>query len=140
MARIEGLGQSVSLHLGVHWCDDLLRRATAPLGHMEPDRQGFVVPAPARPLLRGARVVLFDDTYVSGARAQSAAATLRLAGAASVAIVVLGHVVRPDRVAAHAAFLRDVAASNARRGVPAPCRACASDAGVQGVGDPGQLF
>jgi hypothetical protein len=125
LAGIEGLGESVSRHLGAHWCDHLLERAMAPLGHMEPDRRGFVVPAPARPRLRGARVVLLDDTYVSGARAQSAAAALRLAGAASVAVVVLGRVVRPNRLAAHAVFLRDVAASGARRRGAVQCRACA---------------
>ena len=57
-----------------------------------------------RRLVRGARVLLLDDTYVSGARSQSAAAALRLAGAVPV-IVPLGRVLRPDRIARHAAFL-----------------------------------
>ena len=43
----------------------------------------------------GASVLLIDDTWVSGASAQSAAAALRLAGARHVAIVVLGRHVNP---------------------------------------------
>jgi len=48
----------------------------------------------ARPA--GASVLLLDDTWVSGASAQSAAAALRLAGASHVAAVVLGRHVNPD--------------------------------------------
>jgi hypothetical protein len=44
----------------------------------------------------GASVLLLDDTWVSGASAQSAAAALRLAGASHVAAVVLGRHVNPD--------------------------------------------
>jgi hypothetical protein len=40
--------------------------------------------------IAGAAVLLLDDTWTSGASATSAAAALRLAGARSVAIVVLG--------------------------------------------------
>jgi hypothetical protein len=38
----------------------------------------------------GAAVLLLDDTWVSGASAQSAAVALKLAGAAAVAVVVVG--------------------------------------------------
>jgi hypothetical protein len=48
---------------------------------------------PARPA--GASVLLLDDTWVSGASAQSAAAALKLAGARHVAVVVLGRHVNP---------------------------------------------
>jgi hypothetical protein len=50
----------------------------------------------------GARVLLLDDTWVSGASAQSAAAAFKLAGATQVAIVVLGRHLNPadPRVAA----------------------------------------
>ena len=48
----------------------------------------------ARPA--GASVLLLDDTWVSGASAQSAAAALRLASASHVAAVVLGRHVNPD--------------------------------------------
>jgi hypothetical protein len=49
----------------------------------------------AGPAAAGASVLLLDDTWVSGASAQSAAAALRLAGACHVAIVVLGRHVNP---------------------------------------------
>jgi len=54
----------------------------------------------ARPI-PGARVLLIDDTWTSGASAQSAALALRSAGAARVATVVLGrHVGGADGEAA----------------------------------------
>lgn len=46
----------------------------------------FTVP---RPLIR-AHVLLLDDTWTTGSRAQSAVAALKLAGATRVAVVVLG--------------------------------------------------
>lgn len=45
--------------------------------------------------VRGADVLVVDDTWVSGGSAQSAAAALKLAGARRVAIVVLGRHVNP---------------------------------------------
>jgi hypothetical protein len=48
----------------------------------------------------GASVLLLDDTWVSGASAQSAAAALKLAGARHVTIVVLGRHVNPADPAA----------------------------------------
>ncbi len=50
--------------------------------------------------------LLLDDTYVSGARAQSAAAALRAGGAEAVVILALGRVLRPDRSPRQPAFLR----------------------------------
>ncbi len=48
----------------------------------------------------GANVLLLDDTWVSGASAQSAAAALKRAGARHVAVVVLGRHIDPaDRLA-----------------------------------------
>jgi hypothetical protein len=48
----------------------------------------------------GADVLLLDDTWVSGASAQSAAAALKRAGARRVAVVVLGRHIDPaDRLA-----------------------------------------
>lgn len=49
--------------------------------------------APGR--LAGAAVLLLDDTWTSGASAQSAAIALRLAGASRVAVVTLGRHVNP---------------------------------------------
>lgn len=44
----------------------------------------------------GADVLLLDDTWVSGASAQSACVALKRAGAARVAVVVLGRHLNPD--------------------------------------------
>jgi len=49
----------------------------------------------------GGSVLLLDDTWVSGASAQSAAAALKQAGARHVAVVVLGRHVNPEDPAAH---------------------------------------
>ena len=62
----------------------------------------------ARPA--GASVLLLDDTWVSGASAQSAAAALKLAGARHVAVIVLGRHVNPDD-AASAQLLAGLAAA-----------------------------
>ena len=113
---------------GAVWSEGLLARGDAALGHMHPDPAGFEASSAARAALRGRHILLLDDTYVSGARAQSAAATLRLAGAASVRILVIGRVLRPERVPAHASFLR---LQTLAPGHPAPCRWCASTHGVQ---------
>jgi hypothetical protein len=43
----------------------------------------------------GAEVLLLDDTWASGASAQSASAALKLAGAPAVAVVVIGRHVSP---------------------------------------------
>ena len=49
----------------------------------------------------GASVLLLEDTWVSGASAQSAAAALKRAGARHVAVVVLGRYIDPaDRLGA----------------------------------------
>lgn len=75
-------------------------------GHQgrDPDLDRFrAAPVPA-----GASVLLLDDTWVSGASAQSAAAALKLAGARHVAIVVLGRHVNPADPAA-AVLLRALA-------------------------------
>jgi hypothetical protein len=60
----------------------------------------------------GARVLLLDDSWVSGASAQSAAVSLKRAGAAKVAVVVLGRHLNPaePRASALAARPYDVAA------------------------------
>lgn len=45
---------------------------------------------------RPIHVLLIDDTWTTGARAQSLAHALKVAGATSVAVVVLGRHVRPE--------------------------------------------
>jgi hypothetical protein len=110
LALVVGLADEVASALpAARWAPALLCRADqpggrAPVAHMRPDVVAFTV-APADPAaLRGARVLLLDDTYVSGARAQSAAAALQRAGARTV-IGPLGRVLRPGRIARHADFL-----------------------------------
>ncbi len=81
----------------------------------------------------GRSVLLVDDTWVSGASAQSAAAALKLAGASHVAIVVLGRHVNPadPRSAEFAAGLApgpydpSACAVHTDRG-PAAARSCAA--------------
>jgi predicted amidophosphoribosyltransferase len=46
--------------------------------------------------VEGSRILLVDDTYTTGARIQSAASALQLAGATVVAAVPVGRVIRPD--------------------------------------------
>jgi hypothetical protein len=107
LAGVDGLAEDVGRRLnGVRWSPSALRRGDAPVGHMRPDAGAFTVTPETRLEVAGGRCLLLDDTYVSGARAQSAAAALRRAGAVGVVIVALGRVLRPDRVPAHAAFLQ----------------------------------
>ena len=82
------------------WAPGLLQRAEAPDGpppvaHMRPDAAAFRLRREDRTGVTGRRVVLLDDTYVSGTRSQSAAAALQLAGACATLIVPLGRVLRP---------------------------------------------
>ena len=67
---------------------------------LDPDR--FAVTAP----VRGAAVLLLDDTWTSGASAQSAVIALKQAGARGVAAVVLGRHVGPPRGSGLAAVPR----------------------------------
>jgi hypothetical protein len=108
LGHIAGLGPSATGTLGrpARWLPDLLSRSVAPVGHMRPHRSAFVVADHAA--VADARVVLLDDLYVSGARAQSAAAALRRTGARSVVVVPVGRILRPDRLPAHAAYLARV--------------------------------
>jgi hypothetical protein len=79
-----------------------LRLSACPLA-IRPGRQGRDLDLDrfrAGPIPRGASVLLLDDTWVSGASAQSAAAALKQAGARHVAVVVLGRHVNPEDPAA----------------------------------------
>jgi hypothetical protein len=121
VGQVPGLSGDVRARFGGCWCDDVLRRGPGRLGHMRPARDGFAVPPERRAEVQGRHVLVLDDTYVSGARAQSAAGALRLAGAVSVQIVAAGRVLRPDLVPGHADFLRRHAAAS----TPEPaCRGC----------------
>jgi len=80
--------------------ETLLGRGNAPITHTVASDQGY------RPLRRldGERVLLVDDTFTSGARAQSAASALNIAGATVVAIVPIGRVISPDWSDQHASY------------------------------------
>jgi hypothetical protein len=112
LGLVEGLGHDITTAVpGAYWVADLLQRVDAQGGppsvaHMRPDPAAFRVAAPGRDAVVGARVLLLDDTYVSGARAQSAAAALARTGARCTLIGPIGRVLRPDRVALHREFLR----------------------------------
>jgi hypothetical protein len=98
------LRELIAPYLAMPWAE-LSPRCGAghPVRDLDPDRFGA-------PPLPGARVALLDDTWTSGASAQSAAMSLRLAGARSVAIIVLGrHLTAGDWAAAgqHAAGRAD---------------------------------
>jgi len=70
-----------------------LARGPERAGHLAPARDAFTVPRP----LPGRRVLLLDDTWVTGSRARSAAASLVDAGMVPAGIVVIGR-----SVASHA--------------------------------------
>ena len=117
LEAVEGLGDLSlsSVRPGATWAPRVLQRAEGMIGHMQPNAQAFAVPDSWRATVRGARALLVDDTYVSGARAQSAAAALRRAGARSVLVVPLGRVIRPERFAAHAAFMNGQSGDDGHR-------------------------
>jgi predicted amidophosphoribosyltransferase len=117
LERVDGLAGLVVAASGhqAQWLPSALQRATGKIGHMRPNVEAFAVPWRCRDAVRQARVVLLDDTYVSGSRAQSAAAALRLCRARAVVIVPLGRVVRPERFAAHAAFVGRSPVGNGHR-------------------------
>jgi hypothetical protein len=125
LVRVDGLASAVEAALpGARWSPQLVVRTGEPVGHMHPSTSAFAVAPEFHPAVAGRRVVLLDDTYVSGSRAQSTAASLRRAGASSVVIVVLGRVLRPDRVPAHADFLRALGPAGALGDVDRPCGRC----------------
>jgi len=85
LRRIPGLGGPL---------EQLLIRGSAPTGHLLSDRLGFrLAPGTDRGRLGSLRILVFDDSVVTGARAQSAAAALRLAGAPVVGILAIGRAV-----------------------------------------------
>lgn len=77
-----------------------LGRGTATAGHLRPAAGAFV------PVGRvaGRRVVLVEDTWVTGARARSAGAALAAGGATVVAVLVVGRCVDPAASAAGRAW------------------------------------
>lgn len=78
----------------------VLERGDGPLGHNQASDTGYRVAAD----VDGANVLLVDDTFTSGARIQSAASALTLAGATVIAAVPIGRVINPGFSTATAAL------------------------------------
>ena len=92
----------------------VLVRGPVPTGHLEADRRGFALdPEVDREWLRRQTVLVVDDSVVTGARAQSAAAALRLGGARVAGVVAVGRVVA-QKVAGRVSPQRPVPPSTAR--------------------------
>ena len=72
--------------------EGLLRVQRTDLAQREQARDRYV----ATRRLEGTRVLVVDDTWTTGAHAQSASSALRAAGAAAVGVVALGRWFRPD--------------------------------------------
>jgi hypothetical protein len=85
---------------------ELLVRGPASLGHARASDLGFL---PCR-AVDGARIVVLDDTWTTGARAQSAASALQSHGARVIAIVVVGRLVHPGHSPVALKWWRDQAA------------------------------
>ncbi len=74
----------------------LLVRGTGVLDHLVADRSGFDVASGVdRVWLASQRVLVVEDSAVTGARAQSAAAALRLAGGRVAGVLAVGRALRP---------------------------------------------
>ena len=61
-------------------------------------RAAFAVRDGARARIEGARILLVDDVFTTGATLSACSLALRRAGAAHIGVVVLARVVRPSDV------------------------------------------
>jgi adenine/guanine phosphoribosyltransferase-like PRPP-binding protein len=72
----------------------LLVRGSELMDHLQPARRGFEIRASVDgDWLRRRRILVFDDSVVTGARAQSAVAAIRIAGGQVVGVLAVGRVV-----------------------------------------------
>lgn len=92
---------------------------SGPLRHRQADEDGFRVD----PGVAGGRVLVVDDTWASGARAQSTASALTAAGAKVVAVAVLGRYLTPMAGTGMEAWWRRQVRSGRAAGVAEPARA-----------------
>ncbi|HVB94644.1 MAG TPA: phosphoribosyltransferase [Acidimicrobiales bacterium] len=98
----------------------LLMRGTEPTDHLVASRLGFTVRPPHDPghRVRGLRALVVDDSFTTGARAQSATAALRMAGLRVAGVLVVGRVVAPETASWQKAYWESTAA--VRRAARAP--------------------
>jgi hypothetical protein len=90
-ALVDGVPDLADRHLR------LLGRGKGALDHLQATRDGFApLPGVDREGLDGLPILVFDDSVTTGARAQSAAAALRLAGGRVVGILAVGRALAPD--------------------------------------------
>jgi hypothetical protein len=107
-------------YLALPWADLVIRSGDLALGRdLHVGRFGVTG------RLTGATILLLDDTWTSGASAQSAAAALKLAGARSVVTVVLGRHLNPSDPQVNS-FAAALAAGPVRRDACAVHRAFAA--------------
>ncbi len=84
----------------------LLARGTASTDHLVAARSGFTVTRDggAGTETRGMRALVVDDSFTTGARAQSAVVALRMAGIRVVGVLVVGRAVAPESAPWQAAY------------------------------------
>jgi hypothetical protein len=84
----------------------LLVRGSASTDHLVAARSGFAVSrvGDGGPETRGLRVLVVDDSFTTGARAQSAVVALRMAGIRVAGVLVVGRAVTPEAAPWQAAY------------------------------------
>jgi predicted amidophosphoribosyltransferase len=88
LARVEFLGGLEVLRLAPS-----SSHSTSHAGHMKPSSLAFVVSDPA--MAHGRRVLVVDDSWVTGSRALSAVSVLAGAGSTVAGVLVLGRLINP---------------------------------------------
>ena len=101
---VDTLLEAVPVLAGAH--RHLLARGTASTDHLVAARSGFTVTRDGRAgsATRGMRALVVDDSFTTGARAQSAAAALRMAGIRVAGVLVVGRAVTPEAAPWQAAY------------------------------------
>ena len=104
MAPVDALVDAVPSLARQHL--SLLVRGPEPTGHLVASRRGFAVTSNGEAGCgeRGRRALVVDDSFTTGARAQSAVAALRIAGIRVAGVLVVGRVVAPDTAWWQAAY------------------------------------